>query len=237
MNKIILIIFLYSNFCHSQINTKPNSYNKIIVEYKSYINLSLDENTVYGDSLLLTGLLPRKNYKMKRTNFNKLVPYIEIKNLTEDERIKLTNFFVSNNILTKITYNVKNKKKVFYNILGFDTQYMNNVTKLLNTSYSKIKCETVIYKTIDDFNYKESSSMGVKTYNFKDSLIIWDDENKLSGTFLDHNHDEKYYSLIFINPDLDRNITPHSLFGNCEYGIEKIITKYHTTELSSVIYK
>ncbi|MFT6749774.1 MAG: hypothetical protein ACJAQ1_001729, partial [Flavobacterium sp.] len=42
---------------------------------------------------------------------------------------------------------------------------------------------------------------------------------------------------VIMDRTLDKHITPIPLFGNCNYGITTVISKYYTTNLISLFYE
>jgi hypothetical protein len=59
------------------------------------------------------------------------------------------------------------------------------------------------------------------------------------GTYkIDNYYDkEKQTNAVIMDRTLDKHITPIPLFGNCNYGITTVISKYYTTNLISLFYE
>jgi hypothetical protein len=82
---------------------------------------------------------------------------------------------------------------------------------------------------------------GSTKISYKDNIVTWSTQFPDVGTFdylASHNKTVgKKISSIFVDFNLDKHITPTTLFSNCEFGVKQIRSSFRTVILTKVEYK
>jgi hypothetical protein len=245
--KLFLIILFINSGMHSQIqNPSPNlKPKKIRFTYVQVPNFYFEKNKVYADSTTLS-----KEFRNTKINFtkspldsSKTIAYVHKKDIRSEDldnfRSKIFHSFTEINYEYKVKSNTliysgnicKSDvcKKVFTDF--FDDPKMVGTEIFFTTATFYDKEQTIVYYPI----------FGSTKIRYKDNIVTWSTQFPDVGTYeytTSHNNvEQKKLSSIYVNYNLDKHITPTTLFSNCEFGVKQIRNSFRTVILTKVEYK
>lgn len=221
MKAIVVILLLFVPMISSAQKTfvkAPQEYKKIYFTYEVKSNYIVEEQGFFADTLLLKMDFPDIKYTLKPNpeDVTENVAYVAFDQMTKEDRKRLSGALAH---CEKNIYGVYNLKK-------------NRVTLKHDRTRMDYEWESFIeYKTMD---INQQKPMLIKDMPEK---VVFDDVNKLSGTFKKKSGDKVFENVIIFDETLPRYVTTDDAFFDGNYGVRKIITLYSTTELKSVTYK
>lgn len=241
MKKIKLIfvfIFSFSNFSlFGQSTVNNDSKAKIHFVYHKKSNLYINEKGIYADTLFLKNAFKQLTYQISKhpSDSTKTVGFINLKEISKKDQKKIIGIFGHSNFKYDCYYNIKKNQTAMY-ITRIENDEIHDLLKrLFKDTYSSTYYNRIYVNYNKNEKFSTNSKFGtLYRYNPNNILIKWYDDNKIGGEFNHLDGNRIYKDLILANPALEKHVTPFFTFANCDYGIQKLITFFDTTELISV---
>ena len=200
-------------------------------------NFYINEKGFYADTLFLKNFFEKITYQIAKnpTDSTKIVGLIELRFLSKQDRKRVIGIFSHSNFKYDCYYNIKKNETAVYVTRIENDEIHDLLEKLFKDTYSNVYYNRIYTDYNKNEKFSANSQFGTLTRYYPKKLIVeWYDENKIGGEFNHVNGNLIYKDLILANPSLERHVTPYYIFANCDYGIQKIITFFDTTELVSV---
>jgi hypothetical protein len=239
----LLLFFIVFENLFAQINPPIPNPKKITFVYKTNPNVFFDDDNLYADTLIFKALLPKLKYQLAKYPKDSTKIYGSIKKeQIKPKYLRELRGFISHNCSTKeFVYSVKEKKstvvftpstkeceKFFMDFFKEPFLLYSNATRkqehLFDDENKKITTKTIY-----------SSS----TNSYSNNLLKWYPNLPEIGSFVkdDYYNSSKETLAVITDQTLDKHITPISLFGNCNFGVTNVVSRYYTTYLVSVSYE
>ena len=238
MEKIIFfILILVGNIASSQ-KSIPETYSKIKFVYEQKSNFFTVDNKVYADTLLLKVEFPKTKFTkvVSPQDSLKIIGSVKIKSLSKEEIKRLESQLYHNTHLIQGIHNLKtNKTTLFFKrgsgelIKTYRENFGHNFTpfaykiiidynkKTINTNYPKV-------------NYSKSFQSELKKIDFVDA-------EKEIGSCSYQTANGIMTDIVNFNKLYNIKVATDMIFSNNDYGVEKIVSFFDTTTLTSVTYE
>ncbi|MEO5776469.1 MAG: hypothetical protein ABIQ27_06170 [Flavobacterium sp.] len=231
----ILSISSFNLIGQSAASTDSNS--KIHFVYHKKSNLFINEKGIYADTLLLKTGFKELTYQLTKhpTDSTKTVGFIDLKRISKEDQKRIIGIFSHSNFKYDCYYNIKKNQTAMY-VTRIENDETHDLLKSLfkdtfsNEYYNRIYID---YNKSDKF-YTNSRFSTLYKFNQKYIVIDWFDENKIGGEYKHLEGEVTYKDLVLADSTLEKHVTPFFTFANCDYGIQKLVTFFDTTELISV---
>lgn len=211
---ILLIVFTFiSILSFSQEAIKK--HKKIYFEYKIRTTIEYRDNGLYIDSLILKREYPELVYEKIKIN-NKAYGFVKIENIPKKTKSYIISKIFHTNINIIYKFDIKNQAytKEFYYHCDEPTK---NIYKALNKECSEV----------NDIRQNTPKSEFFGDNNFH--ITEWVEPN--FGFYVLAYSEMLFKNLVEFDKNLPKFITPSVHFDNSQYGVKKIYSTYHTTEL------
>lgn len=209
---------------------------KIHFVYYKKSNFYANEKGIYADTLLLKNSYLIHKYILTKhpKDVTKTVGFIDYKLLSDEEKKIVIDIFSLSNFKYDCYYNVKKNKTSMYVTRIDNDETQNLLKKLFKETYSSYYNRIYIDHNKNEM-FSTNSFFGTVYKFFPNNLVInWYDATKISGEYTFTVEKATFKDLIVVDPALEKHVTPYNTFANCEYGVQKIVSFYDTTELISV---
>lgn len=223
----------------SQIQKEPASYSKIKIVYERHPNIDYNERGVFADTMLLKSILPATKFiKIKSpTDHKEIIGFMAIKDLSKEEKFFVSRFIFYHIQLITISYDREKDKAVIYHTSGYDRTETSRLNNIFETNFHHIRLLPYTYRYKENSKYTKTVAGYKSKGNIQDNQVKWLEDRPNMGTFEENNKGMKYTNLLYTNTALNKYISPVLRFGNCELGIEKIVSYNYTEDLLSVTYQ
>jgi hypothetical protein len=237
MKKIFFsILILFCNIVFSQTGLSE-TYSKIKFVYEQKSNFFIENDQLYADTLLFKMEFPKIIFSkiVSPQDSTKMVGFVNIKNLDYEENEKLGSILYHSTHTIEGTYDlIKDKTTLFFN-------RGNVALKVIFKKYFKGSYPSFSFKVVIDYhkkqiytnypcvNYEESFDSQLNKINFLN-------DEKTLGTYTFENKLGFHSNEIILNKKYNNKITPHIIFSNNDFAVDKITSLLDTITLLSVIY-
>lgn len=239
MRILTFLLVLTSSFLAAQIEVAPLKYKKIEFSYTSKSNFILIDDRVYADTTLLKLTFPKQTFTkiVSPKDPTETIGYIEKKELQIADLNRLKSMIFHSYTNVDYTYYKKGNyifltgslcssnecKKIFKDFFKDDT----DGTTIIPTKI-KFKKNNIITKT---------NEYSTNSIDYSNQKLNWVEGNENLAYIECQNNSYKFNIVLFTNPTFPKYITPLSLYGNCESGIEKTVSIQATTILTKLKFK
>lgn len=232
---LILFLFFWTSFSQSNFDKMPENTKEIHFIYEKKSNYVIDNNGVYGDSILFAIDFPKLKTILKKNpkDSTQFTHFVSFKNMNKDEEKFLWSSLYHTNEIIKGTYFISSKTLVFY-ITRNDEETKKIFKKYFSQTYYKFE-----YR--QEFNYItriEKRQFPSVNYNFKfdeiEKTIV--SENNAVSYYTEERNNINYKNSVSMNENLSKYITP-IIFTNNAFGVEKLESIKEIINLISVTYK
>lgn len=221
MKKTILLIVItfISSLTFSQEEIK--NHKRIYFEYKIRSTIEYKDNGLYIDSLILKQNFPELAYQKVKIN-DKSFGFVKIENIPKKTKSYIISKIFHTNINVIYKFNIKTKEytKEYYYDCDEETK---NLYKALN------------YNCSEDNDIRKNAPKSEFYGDEKLQITEWIGSNY--GFYIESIGDMLFKKLVEFDKSLPKFITPSVYFDNNQYGIKKIYSTYHTTELINYRYE
>jgi hypothetical protein len=238
MKKIMFsILILVCNIVFSQ-TTIPGTYSKIKFVYEQKSNFLIQDDKLYGDTLLLKFEFPKLKFSKISSppDSTKTIGFIHIKSLNNEDKKKLSGILYHSTHTIEGTYDVKKNKTTLFFTRGnkalsaifkehFEDTYRSFSYSVV-VDYNKKK----IHTNYPSVNYTESFDTQLKKINFLN-------DNKSLGTYTSNTKRGFENNVVTLNKKYSNKITPHIIFSNNDFVVDNIISLFDTITLMSATYE
>lgn len=231
----LLILFCNSVFSQTALS---ESYSKIKFVYEQKSNFFIENDQLYADTLLLKMEFPRLKFSKISSPLDstKIIGFVNIKSLSYEENKKLGSTLYHSTHTIEGAYDIiKHKTSLFFNRGNSDLNLI--FKKHFKGSYPPFSFNLVIdynkkyiYTNYPSVNYEESFDSQLKTINFLN-------DEKTLGTYNFENKLGFHSNEITLNKKYNNKITPHIIFSNNDFAVDKITSLLDTITLISVTYE
>jgi hypothetical protein len=238
MKKIFFsVLILFCNIVFSQ-SALSETYSKIKFVYEQKSNFFIEKDQLYADTLLLKMEFPKLKFSKISSPLDsiKIIGFINIKSLSYEDNEKLGSILYHSTHTIEGTYDmIKHKTTLFFNrgnsalnvifkkhFKGSYPHFSFNVVVDYNKKY--------IYTNYPSVNYEESFDSQIKKINFLN-------DEKTLGTYTFENKLGFHSNEIILNKKYSNKITPHIIFSNNDFAVDKISSQLDTITLLSVTYE
>lgn len=231
------VFFLCCNFVFSQ-TASSETYSKIKFVYEQKSNFFVENDQLYADTLLLKMEFPKLKFLKTSSplDSSKIIGFVNIKSLSNEDNNKLGNILYHSTHTIEGTYDILKHKTVLLFNRG-NTVLSVIFKKYFKGSYLPFSYDVVIdynkkyiYTNYPSVNYEESFDSQLKNINFLN-------DEKTFGTYSFENKVGFYSNKIALNKKYNNKITPHIIFSNNDFAVDKITSLLDTITLISVIYE
>jgi hypothetical protein len=213
------------------------TYSKIKFVYEQKSNFFIENDQLYADTLLLKMEFPKLKFQKTSSTLDstKIIGFINIKNLDYEENEKLGSILYHSTHTIEGTYDfIKHKTTLFF-------KRGNVALKVILKKYFKGSYPPFSFKVVIDYNKKQIHT-NYPSVNYEESF----DSQLNKITFLNDEKTVGFYSFenkkgintneIVLNKKHSNKITPHIIFSNNDFAVDKIASLLDTITLLSVIY-
>jgi hypothetical protein len=210
---LLLVVTFITSLSFSQESLK--NHKKIYFEYKIRSTIEYKDNGLYIDLQILEWDFPDLVYEEVIIN-NKTLGFVKIENIPKKiKRLIISKVFHTTiNMIYKFNISTQEYTKEFYFHCDDKTR---EIYEVLNSNCSESN------KIIT--NAHESEYLG----DYKFHITEWVEPN--FGFYIDTHSKVLFKNLVEFDKNLPKFITPSVHFDNNQYGVKKIYSTYHTTEL------
>jgi hypothetical protein len=243
-NIFIGVLFLFSIGCvFSQLNPPIPNPKKITFTYKTNPNIFFINDELYADTLVFKGVIPKVKYKLITSpkDSTKIIGTIKKEQIKTKYLKELAGFISHNSSIKEIQYVVSERKSAVkmtpstQECEEFFIQFFKRPYVLFDNAVKKIE---LLY---DDENKKFTTKTAYSnsSNSYSRNFLKWYPNFPDVGSYEtdDLYIQKKQTNAVVIDKTLDKHISPIPLFGNCNYGITTVISRFYTTTLISVQYE
>ena len=238
MKKIFFsVLILFCNIVFSQ-TALSETYSKIKFVYEQKSNFFIENDQLCADPLVLKMEFPKLKFSKRPSPLDstKVIGCVNIKNLNYEENEKLGSILYHSTHTIEGTYDViKHKTTLFFN-------RGNVVLNVIFKKYFKGSYPPFSFKVVIDYN-KKSIYTNYPSVNYEESFdsqlkkINFLNDEKTLGTYTFENKLGLQSNEITLNKKYSDKITPHIVFSNNDFAVDKITSLMDTITLLSVIYE
>ena len=230
-------LILFCNIVFSQMGLSE-TYSKIKFVYEQKSNFFIENDQLYADTLLLKMEFPKLKFQKISSPLDstKIIGFVNIKNLDYKENKKLGSILYHSTHTIEGTYDLKkHKTTLFFN-------RVNVALKVILKKYFKGSYPPFSFKVVIDYNKKQIHT-NYPSVNYEESFnsqlnkINFLNDEKTLGTYTFENKLGFYSNEIILNKKYNNKITPHIVFSNNNFAVDKITSLMDTITLLSVDYE
>ncbi len=231
------LVFICYNILFSQ-PASLETYSKIKFVYEQTSNFYIENDQLYADTLLLKMEFPKLKFSktVNPQDSTKMVGLVNIKSLRGDYNRKLGVILYHSTHIIEGTYDkIEQKTTLFYERVNsasneilkrYFKDYYPPFSFNVIVDYFKNK----IYTNYPSVNYEE-------TFESKMNKITFFNDEKTVGFFSFENKKGINTDEIILNKKHSNKITPHIIFSNNDFAVDKITSLRDTIKLISVTYE
>ena len=247
---ILLLYFFFVTSLKGQIQPEPARFSRIISTYYYTSNIQFDSEGIYCDSISLKVLFPLKTIQtiQSKTDPNETIGFIPMSELDVNEKGKACLFIYDHSKKIVVKYLRKRNLVLIETKTGINPELIESLKNDFAIHYIKHKLSSNFFMDYYKLKYKYKKNnkclmkfgYPISRRNKVDGLghkITWVAGKENLGTYIDNYEPDEYTNAIITNPKLNKFCNPIYSFSNCEMGIEKIISKYYSIELTAVTYE
>lgn len=238
MGKIFFFgLILFCNIVFSQ-SELSQPYSKIKFVYEQKSNFFIENDQLYADTLLFKTEFPKLKFSKVSSPLDptKIIGLVTINSFNYEDNKKLANILYHSTHTIEGTYDLaKHKTTLFFNRGNAALNVI--LKKYFKGSYPPFKFKVVvdynkkyIYTNYPNVNYEDLFDSQLNKINFSN-------DEKTQGTYTFENKLGFYSNEIILNKKYNNKITPHIIFSNNDFSVDKIISLLDTITLLSVTYE
>ena len=238
MKKIFFFsLILFCNIVFSQ-TSLPETYSKIKFVYEQKSNFFIEKDQLYADTLLLKIEFPKLKFSkiLSPLDSTKTIGFVNVKNLDYEENEKLGSILYHSTHTIEGTFDlIKHKTTLFFN-------RGNVALKVILKKYFKGSYPPFSFKVVIDYNKKQILT-NYPSVNYEESfdsqlnIINFLNDEKTLGTYTFENKLGFHSNEIILNKKYNKKITPHIIFSNNDFAVDKITSLLDTITLLSATYE
>ena len=230
-------LILFCNIVFSQ-TVLSETYSKIKFVYEQKSNFFIENDQLFADTLLLKMEFPNLKFSKISSPLEptKITGFVTVKSLSFEDNKKLGSILYHSTHTIEGTYDkTKHKTTLFFNrgntvlnvifkkhFKGPHPPFSFNVV----VDYNKKK----IFTNYPSVNYVEAFESQLKNINFLN-------DEKTIGVYTFENKVGFYSNEITLNKKYNNKITPHIIFSNNDFAVDKTTSLLDTITLTSVTYE